>query len=149
MCAVVLDPQSSSSARSALTTAVCATSTKQAAPLVLHVNQGHCADVDEYNRADSVSVEVWVLASGQDCSTATGKHNTAVISSDNSVTLQDNFDGEGVDFFNAGTNNKLQTKSFTIYSGTDQCLSPCVSHVSCASNSVGRVVCSCAQTCSN
>ena len=88
------------------------------------------ADVDEYNTVDQVRVEMWVLAAGQSCADATGVHNTISIGSDNSVTAQDNADGQGVDVFNAGTNNKLQGLAFTIYHGTGCfAVSPHVYHV--------------------
>ncbi|KAL0029892.1 hypothetical protein WJX77_006238 [Trebouxia sp. C0004] len=58
---------------------------------------------------------MWVLAAGQSCADATGVHNTISIGSDNSVTAKDNADGQGVDVFNAGTNNQLQGLAFTIY----------------------------------
>ena len=74
------------------------------------------ADVDEYNSVYQVRVELWVLSQGQSCTSATGKHNTISISSDSSVTLQDNPDG-GVDVYDAGNNNVLQPKAFTIYNG--------------------------------
>lgn len=63
-----------------------------------------------------VHVEMWVLDEGQTCITATGKHQTIRIDSDVSVTAKDNSD-EGVDVFDAGTNNNLKSKSFTINSG--------------------------------
>lgn len=75
----------------------------------------HNSDVDEYNTVDQVRVEMWVLAAGQSCADATGVHSTISIGSDNSVTAQDNADGQGVDVFNAGTDNKLQGLAFTIY----------------------------------
>lgn len=53
-------------------------------------------------------VEYWVLGDGQNCDSATGKHSTAAIYSDDSMTTKDNADGQGVDVYNAGTNNKLQ-----------------------------------------
>ena len=62
-------------------------------------------------------VEMWVLAAGQSCADATGVHNTISIGSDDSVTVKDNADGQGVDVFNAGTNNQLQGVAFTIYNG--------------------------------
>lgn len=73
------------------------------------------SDVDEYSAVDQVRVEIWVVADGQNCDTATGKHSTAAINSDDSVTTQDNADGQGVDVYNAGTNNQLQSLGITIY----------------------------------
>jgi len=67
---------------------------------------------------DQVRVEMWVLAAGQSCADASGVHNTIRIDSDDSVTAQDNADGQGVDVFNAGNNNQLQGLAFTIYNGT-------------------------------
>ena len=83
---------------------------------------GQLADVDEYATVDQVRVEMWVLAAGQSCSDATGVHNSISIGSDNSVTAKDNADGQGVDIFNAGTNNQLQGVAFTIYNGKGRCL---------------------------
>jgi hypothetical protein len=74
--------------------------------------------VDEYSSVDQVRVEMWVLAAGQSCADASGVHNTIRIDSDDSVTAQDNADGQGVDVFNAGNNNQLQGLAFTIYNGT-------------------------------
>ena len=76
------------------------------------------ADVDEYKSVSvgEVHVEMWVLDEGQTCSTVTGKHQTIRVNSDVSVTAKDNSD-ESVDVFDTGTNNKLKSKSFTIYSG--------------------------------
>ena len=90
----------------------------QAVSTVFITNLSHAADVDEYNTVDQVRVEMWVLAAGQSCADATGVHSTISIGSDNSVTAQDNADGQGVDVFNAGTDNKLQGLAFTIYNGT-------------------------------
>lgn len=81
-----------------------------------------CADVDEYSAVDQVRVEIWVVADGQNCDTATGKHSTAAINSDDSVTTQDNADGQGVDVYNAGTNNQLQGLGITIYGGKNPLL---------------------------
>ena len=75
------------------------------------------ADVDEYSAVDQVRVEVWVVGDGQNCDSATGKHSTAVINSDDSVTTKDNVDGQGVDVYNAGTNNQLQGSGITVYAG--------------------------------
>lgn len=74
----------------------------------------HNSDVDEYASVYEVHVEVWVLGDGQDCDTATGKHNTIIINTDVSITLQDSSDG-GVDVFDVGTNNQIGSKSFTVY----------------------------------
>lgn len=83
------------------------------------------ADVDEYSKLlGEVRVEVWVLADGQSCDTATGKHSTAAIDTDDSVTLQDNVDGQGVDVYNAGTNNQPAALGITVYSGK-LCLRTC------------------------
>ena len=76
------------------------------------------ADVDEYNSVDQVRVEMWVLANGQSCSDCSGVHKTIRIGSDDSVSTQDNADGQGVDAFNAGNNNQLQALGVTIYNGT-------------------------------
>ncbi|KAL3162673.1 hypothetical protein ABBQ38_008717 [Trebouxia sp. C0009 RCD-2024] len=74
------------------------------------------SDVDEYTAVDQVRVEYWVLGDGgQNCDTATGKHSTAAIYSDDSMTTNNNADGQGVDVYNAGTNNQLQGLSFTVY----------------------------------
>lgn len=62
-------------------------------------------------------LEIWVVGDGQNCDTATGKHRTIAINSDDSVTTKDNADGQGVDIFNAGTKNQLQALSVTVYSG--------------------------------
>lgn len=74
--------------------------------------------MDEYLKIlGEIHVEVWVLADGQSCDTATGKHSTAIIGTDDSITVQDNADGQGVDVYNAGTNNQLQALGITVYSG--------------------------------
>ena len=73
--------------------------------------------MDEYNSVDQVKVEVWVLGDGQSCDTATGRHSTISIGSDSSISLKDSSD-RGVDVFDAGTNNQLKPRAFTVYSGT-------------------------------
>lgn len=77
--------------------------------------------MDEYNKligwGDQVHVEVWIVQDGQTCETATALHETAIIQSDDSVTCNDNVDGQGVDVYNAGTDNVLQPLGITLYVG--------------------------------
>ena len=73
-----------------------------------------CAVVDPYSDVDFVNVTLWVFGVEDVCDTQTDQ-STITVASDESVTLETNVDGQGVDVYNAGTQNKPRALGVTIY----------------------------------